>query len=335
MTCQFCGAPPVSILFCHRKHRALRLCFLLLVVLVAIWFLFERVGVVLITERRLELEGADERKLHGGGSGMNNVNVLVQHAKMTLISSDDERAFGAGGAAGGVQLKMAPADAVNGKAKNFEPDASVIFKRQHAKHQPPSAGQPEASLEASSEKTKLQPTYEAEAVAVEPPLALDGEPGGARCTEVRRRVSQGVLDFIRDYGDDELRALIAPIFTKKKLVLWSVDHHFGPVSDLRGLFEPLGVEFLEHTLYSNCALMCTCDQLSSSPVFDATQIIYPDSDVLEQYYMEARRNPDFRRADTVLVTYTTALLQAYKRLKKSVILIETIRCKLQKQFFNS
>lgn len=291
-----------------RKHRSLCGFIFLFIILISIGYGFS------ISERRLVLRGSLEKNRE-----RNEINSFyTKHSEINENKpvsnrdvSDGTRDF---------SLRMDSVGASNGREAMNEAQNSkerVYRKRQPSKRPSPSARKPEGSLSALANTTRTQRTT---------PAVKDIEDSEAtRCKEVRRLVSQGVVDYIHDFGDDELRGLIAPIFTKKKLVVWSLDHHFAPVSDLRGIFEPLGVEFLEHTLYHNCEIMCTCDQLKNSPVFDATNIVYPDSETLRKFYFEAENDQEFQRSDAVLVTYTMALLQAYKRLKKSVILVDALR----------
>lgn len=151
------------------------------------------------------------------------------------------------------------------------------------------------------------------------------DPNAIRCKEVRRRVSQGVVDYIRNYGDAELQVLIKPLFKKKKLVVWSVDHHIGPISDLRSLFEPLGVEFLEHTLYPRCDLMCTCEQRNGLPVFNPHNIIHVNPDDLERFYNLTKNDYDIKRAHAFLVSYSIAILPLYSLFNRSVIAVAALR----------
>ena len=145
------------------------------------------------------------------------------------------------------------------------------------------------------------------------------------CAEVRRRVSWGVVDYVRRDGDPELLELVQPMFTRKKLVVWSVDHHVGPISDIRGLIEPLGVEFIEHTIYSNCELMCTCDQLKGFPLFNERTIIFLGRDIIDRFYRETRGDRDISRADAFLVAYSIPIIELYERYNRSIIAVDAIR----------
>ena len=146
------------------------------------------------------------------------------------------------------------------------------------------------------------------------------DPWRDRCKEVRRRISHGLEDYARRSGDAELQALVQPVFTHKKLVVWSADHHIGPMADLRSLFEPLGVEFLEHTLYFHCDRMCTCDQKTNTKVLDERNVLRAlGSDVIERFMREHRNDYDFSRADAYLSSWSSNLLELFMRYNKSII----------------
>ena len=152
------------------------------------------------------------------------------------------------------------------------------------------------------------------------------DPWRDRCKEMRRRVSHGLEDYARRSGDAELMALVQPIFTRKKLVVWSVDHHIGPMSDMRSLFEPFGVEFLEHTLYGNCALMCTCDQQSKLKVLNGQNVFHVlGAETIERFMSESKSDFDFNRADAYLSSWSSNMLELYMRYNKSIIFHSPIR----------
>ena len=171
---------------------------------------------------------------------------------------------------------------------------------------------------ATSESTHIkESTKRAASTTIDPRIV--------RCAKVRHRVSQGVLDYINDHGDAELQELIKPLFHKKKLVVWSLDHHIGPISDLRSLFEPLGVEFIEHTLYHNCDLMCTCEQQKGFPIFNSHNIIYVNPDDFERFYKENKNEYDIERSHVFLVSYSMAILPLYSLFNRSVIAVASLR----------
>ena len=151
-------------------------------------------------------------------------------------------------------------------------------------------------------------------------------PWSDRCKEVRRRVSHGLEDYASRSGDAELQALVQPLFTRKKLVVWSVDHHVGPMSDMRSLFEPLGVEFLEHTMYHNCELMCTCDQRYNTMVLDSEIVLHPlEPELIESFMSEYKTDYNFNRADAYLTSWSSNLLELFMRYNKSIIFHSPIR----------
>ena len=151
----------------------------------------------------------------------------------------------------------------------------------------------------------------------------------SRCEETRRRVSWGVVDYANWDRDPELLKLVQPIFKKKRLVVWSVDHHPGPISDVRSIIEPLGVEFIEHTLYWNCDRFCTCDHFKGMTAFDYKWLVHPGNHLYDHIYRDPVAAPDIARADAFVVMYTTPLLELYQRYKNhSVILVSPVRYEL-------
>ena len=144
--------------------------------------------------------------------------------------------------------------------------------------------------------------------------------------EIRRRISEGVFVYAKRVNDSELNSLITPIFTKKKLVVWSLDHHPGPISDIRSFFETLGVEFLEHTLYEPCDMFCTCDQLHGFKVLGYNDLLRPISSDTTQRFLNAYLNDtDFQRSDAFLNSWSAPLFDVFVRVKRPVIYITSMR----------
>ena len=147
-----------------------------------------------------------------------------------------------------------------------------------------------------------------------------------RCMKIRRRVSEGVIDYAKWVNDSDLNSLITPIFTKKKLVVWSLDHHPGTISDIRSFFEPLGVEFLEHTLYEPCNLFCTCNQLHSFKILGFHDLLRPISANTIKRFLDAYSNDcDFQRSDAFLNSWSAPLFDVFVEVKRPVIYIASMR----------
>ena len=148
-----------------------------------------------------------------------------------------------------------------------------------------------------------------------------------RCREIRRRISFGVLDYATREGDTELVQLLTPLFTERPLVVWSADHHMAPIADLRSIFEPLGVRFIEHTLYmpNRCAILCTCDQIGSVKVLNDKNILDPKPEVLEQFWNVYRDDREMQNVDAFLVTYAIPLVEVFARFNSSIITVPALR----------
>lgn len=147
----------------------------------------------------------------------------------------------------------------------------------------------------------------------------------ARCREMRRRVREGLTDYVRNENDTELHELMQPLFRNKSLVVWSLDHHIGPMSDLRNIFEPLGVEFIEHTLYHHCEIMCTCDQISNTPMFNRHNILHIQPQLLNDFYNKYKNDKDITRTDAFVVAYSIPLIELFEKLNRSIIVVDALR----------
>lgn len=135
----------------------------------------------------------------------------------------------------------------------------------------------------------------------------------------------GVVDYAIWDGDAELKELTQPLFKKKRLLVWSIDHHIGPISDMRSLIEPLGVEFIEHTMYHKCDVMCTCDNLKLLPPYDWTALLHPSKEFIKYIELHKVFVPEIARADAFLVSYSASLLDLFLRYNRSVILVHPMK----------
>lgn len=73
----------------------------------------------------------------------------------------------------------------------------------------------------SPEKTSLRPLPEYENVS------------SPYCRLVRHRIDTSIEQWVRRSGDPELRALFRPLFTQRRLVIWSADFHISAIADLK------------------------------------------------------------------------------------------------------
>ena len=53
------------------------------------------------------------------------------------------------------------------------------------------------------------------------------------CRRVRRRIATSVEQWVERSGDPELSALFQPLFTQRRLVIWSADYHVALIADLK------------------------------------------------------------------------------------------------------
>lgn len=58
-------------------------------------------------------------------------------------------------------------------------------------------------------------------------------PGSPYCRRVHRLIASSVEKWVARSDDPELRALYTPLFTQRRLVIWSADLHVALVADLK------------------------------------------------------------------------------------------------------
>lgn len=153
---------------------------------------------------------------------------------------------------------------------------------------------------------------------------IRGAPFDKRCREIRRRVSWGVKDYVMWDGDGELKTLMQPLFKNKRLVVWSLDHHIGPISDLRSLIEPLGVEFIERTMYHRCNFMCSCANLKLLHPFTWKIMLEPSEKFFDHLRSHPILGPEMARADAFLVAHSSYMIELFRRLNRSIISVHSI-----------
>ena len=171
------------------------------------------------------------------------------------------------------------------------------------------------------------PSVDLITTTTKPPPSLSLKKLSPRCEEIRRRVSWGAVDYAQWDGDPELQQLVLPMFKKKRLVVWSLDDHHGPISDLRSIIEPLGVEFIEHTIYHyGCHQMCTCDdEFKGMTPFDRNLIWQPDHRLFDHVYRDSIAAVDIGRTDAFLTASAFPLTELFIRYNRSIIAVSPIR----------
>ena len=139
----------------------------------------------------------------------------------------------------------------------------------------------------------------------------------------------GIVDYVNWDGDAELKNLLNPIFKNKPLVIWSLDHHPSPLYDIRSLVEPLGVEFIEHSIYPQCQRMCSCDDFKSLSPLNYNDLLFNlNNETFERLYQDPLSASDIARADAFLVGYSLPLVELFLRYNRSIIALSTIRYNL-------
>ena len=97
-------------------------------------------------------------------------------------------------------------------------------------------------------------------VKPKPPEPPEKRAERERCERVRQRLGVALDYYVKRTApyDQNLIDLLKPLFPEKHLVIWSSQANAGPLLDLRPLLEPLGVDFIEHTVQHNCRQLCDC-----------------------------------------------------------------------------
>ena len=134
-------------------------------------------------------------------------------------------------------------------------------------------------------------------------------PEETRCERVRQRVATSLANYVQRVApyDDNLKELLKPMFSEKHLVVWSTQANAGPLLDLRSLLEPLGVDFIEHTVLHNCRQLCDCNA-PSKRIEAATAGLENPNNPFRQNMATAFRTalanlPSFSRIDAFFSAY--------------------------------
>ena len=150
--------------------------------------------------------------------------------------------------------------------------------------------------------------------------------GGDRCRRIKQLVAQGLLEYVLREADEELCALVRPLFTNRKLVIWTSDHHSAPVLDLRSMLEPLGVEFIDHTLFPSCRFYCLCDGKRNLKVLTEENVLEMGPELMERFHKAYPvNNSDFARVDAFAMFHCSSQYEMFRIYNKSIISIATLR----------
>ena len=130
-----------------------------------------------------------------------------------------------------------------------------------------------------------------------------------RCERVRQRIANSLANYVSRTApyDENFKELLKPLFPEKHLVIWSSQANAGSLLDLRALLEPLGVDFIEHTVQHNCRQLCDC-RAPSPAIEEATAGLVRPNDRFEDDTAVAFRSAlanlsSFSRIDAFLSAY--------------------------------
>ena len=136
----------------------------------------------------------------------------------------------------------------------------------------------------------------------------------------------GLLEYVLREADTELCSLVRPLFTHRKLVIWTNDHHSTPVLDLRSLLEPFGVEFIDHTLYPECRFFCHCDGKHSLQVLNEENVLEMSLSLMELFQKAySTNNSGSARVDAFAMFHCSSQYEMFRFYNKSIISIATLR----------
>ena len=123
----------------------------------------------------------------------------------------------------------------------------------------------------------LQEDTEKRVVAPEMPMSPETRAEAKRCERVRQRIATSLADYVQRIApnDENLQELMKPLFHERHLVIWSSQANAGPLLDLRSLLEPLGVDFIEHTLEPSCRQLCDCSAPSPAIAEATPYLVHP------------------------------------------------------------
>ena len=147
-----------------------------------------------------------------------------------------------------------------------------------------------------------------------------------KCRKFGDLISQALLRYVQREGDEELSKLIRPLFTRRKLVIWTSDHHSAPVLDLRSLLEPLGVEFIDHTLYHNCDYYCHCSGITDISVLNNVNVLKLDPQLMANFQkIYSPEHPEISRVDAFASFFCFSQFEMFRPYNKSIIAIAVMR----------
>lgn len=146
------------------------------------------------------------------------------------------------------------------------------------------------------------------------------------CGLISHWIRKGLSNYINVFGDEELRQQATPLFREKKLVIWTSDHHSAPVLDLRSILEPLGVEFIDHTLFHSCDRFCHCDARNGLRVLNEKNVLELSPGLIGDFQRSYPiGDPEISKADAFATFHCFGHFELFLPYNKSLIAISTIR----------
>ena len=137
-----------------------------------------------------------------------------------------------------------------------------------------------------------------------------------------------MIDWVEHENDIELKALLRPLFVERRLVVWSADGHVAPVSDMKSLLGPLGVEFIDMSLSAHCGIACNCDAKQRLKVLRQDNMESIQEGDIPRFYEAYRNDSEFARVDAFFVAHPMSNFELYMPFNRSIIALSTTRYEL-------
>ena len=134
-----------------------------------------------------------------------------------------------------------------------------------------------------------------------------------------------MIDWVERENDPELKALLQPLFVERRLVVWSADFHVAPVTDLKSLLTPLGVEFIDLSLSPHCNLVCNCDAKKRLKVIRQGNVLNIQEENFRLFYDAYYNDTEFARVDAFFVAYPMSTFENYMPFNRSIIALAATR----------
>ena len=112
----------------------------------------------------------------------------------------------------------------------------------------------------------------------------------------------------------------------RKLTLFSMDFHIGPIQDLKDILQPLGVRFIDQSLSGHCHLTKTCQK--GIKVINKGNGINLDPKLIPKFYEAYKNDPKMAAVDAFVCFHPSSMCELFMPFNKSLIIIASTRYEL-------